>query len=445
MEVVKSKSNQLGFVEKALESLDTALAYAEGMVRTGVLPKHYYDANGKPKEGSTQSCLLVIQMGREVGMSNLQAIQQIVPVGNLLSIKGDGAKALIMSSGLVEFWKEEEIGQNDNFGFKITAKRRDTQEEKSTTFTIADAKRAGLWVTDEMVNKNQSLKYGAWFKYPKRMLRYRALGFISRDLFSDVLQGMVTLEEAEDYGKESTKVEVQTAAGQSITTNGDTATQEKMEVAAEKATAKTRAAVSKPKEESKPIEKVQEPEVVETKVNAPSPKQEVPAQSDFAQKLEALEEKDLNAFVKDNKNDVIALLDSEFKKQGFKDMADFFAATKTGTVTLRIAGIALWYLRPQGKGYKQFCMDHFSEVVHPALPPIVIKDPEPVQEEGSGKFLIPPAPRDFDQSGYVLEVIVGQGKDSAQGEEFATQNGFKDFEDFLANANEAQIERFLTQ
>ena len=202
--LVKSDTNQLGFVEQSLQNLDKALVYAKGLVDSKMLPKHYYEDNGTPKPNAAQSALLVIQMGREIGLSTLQSIQQIVPVQGMLSLKGDGAKALIRGSGKVKEWKEEFFGEGDGYGYKITSTRKDTGETLSTVFTIEDAKRAGLWITDKMAETNPKLKYSAWYKYGKsRMLKYRCLGFHSRDMYSDVLQGVMTLEEAEDYATDN--------------------------------------------------------------------------------------------------------------------------------------------------------------------------------------------------------------------------------------------------
>jgi hypothetical protein len=55
-------------------------------------------------------------------------------------------------------------------------------------FSVEDAKRAGLWG-----------KQGPWTAYPKRMLSMRARGFAIRDCFADVLKGLITAEEAQDY------------------------------------------------------------------------------------------------------------------------------------------------------------------------------------------------------------------------------------------------------
>jgi hypothetical protein len=58
----------------------------------------------------------------------------------------------------------------------------------TVSFSVSDAKRAGLWG-----------KSGPWANYPERMLKYRARGFCLRDAFPDVLKGLITIEEANDY------------------------------------------------------------------------------------------------------------------------------------------------------------------------------------------------------------------------------------------------------
>jgi hypothetical protein len=68
------------------------------------------------------------------------------------------------------------------------AKRRGYERPTLTSFSVADAKKAGLWG-----------KSGPWTQYPKRMLQLRARGFALRDAFPDVLKGLVTAEEAQDY------------------------------------------------------------------------------------------------------------------------------------------------------------------------------------------------------------------------------------------------------
>jgi hypothetical protein len=215
-----SQSNELStvnnstpaFVQDATNSLGKMEAYATMLIKSGLVPKHFYeldqyrnpikDSNGVPK-GNTAAVIMTIQHGLELGMSITQSLQQIVPVNGLMSVKGDAAKALIMKSGLCKEWIEEEVGSGDDFGLKITSTRKDGQKI-SRTFTIKDAKRAGLWIDDAMVAKNEKLRHSPWYKYQSRMLRYRALGFMARDLYGDVLQNMYTEDEARDLNEDNT-------------------------------------------------------------------------------------------------------------------------------------------------------------------------------------------------------------------------------------------------
>lgn len=199
------------FVQEKLNSLAGALEYAQTLLKSGIAPAHFYHkgSDGKPdySKGKPEAVVIVLQYGSEIGMSPMQALQQIVPVNNLVSVKGDGAKALIQRSGKLASWQETEVGTvgKDDWGFKIEATRKDTGEKGSSTFTVADAKRAGLWVDDAAVSRSAGLKYSPWYRHPKRMLKYRALGFLARDLFPDVLSGIYTEEEANDMNTDNTK------------------------------------------------------------------------------------------------------------------------------------------------------------------------------------------------------------------------------------------------
>jgi hypothetical protein len=207
-------NNTPAFIQDATNSLEKMEAYASMLIKSGLVPKHFYeldtyrnpvkDANGVLK-GNTSAVIMTIQHGLELGMSITQSLQQIVPVNGLMSVKGDAAKALIMKSGLCKEWIEEEIQAGDDSGTKITSTRKDGQK-MSRTFTIKDAKRAGLWIDDAMVAKNEKLRHSPWYKYQSRMLRYRALGFIARDLYGDVLQNMYTEDEARDLNEDNTVV-----------------------------------------------------------------------------------------------------------------------------------------------------------------------------------------------------------------------------------------------
>jgi hypothetical protein len=137
-----------------------------------------------------ESCLIAIEMGLEVGLQPMQAIQNIAVINGRPSVWGDAAKALVEASGLcVDFaeWFEGTEGKDD-YRAICEVKRAGRSRPVRWEFSIADAKRAMLWG-----------KAGPWTQYPKRMLQMRARGFAIRDGFPDVMRGLALAEESQDY------------------------------------------------------------------------------------------------------------------------------------------------------------------------------------------------------------------------------------------------------
>ena len=79
-------------------------------------------------------------------------------------------------------------GEGDSLTAVCEAKRQGYPSPSVSRFSVADAKKAGLWG-----------KSGPWTQYPSRMLQLRARGFALRNAFADALRGLVTAEEAQDY------------------------------------------------------------------------------------------------------------------------------------------------------------------------------------------------------------------------------------------------------
>jgi hypothetical protein len=142
----------------------------------------------KDFKGKPESCLLAIQHGSEVGLSPMQSLQSIAVINGRPTIWGDAALALVQSSPACEYIKEYIEGEGDQAFAVCEVKRRGYPAPTVSTFSIFDAKRAGL-----------AGKSGPWTQYPMRMLALRARGFALRNAFADALRGLVTAEEAQDY------------------------------------------------------------------------------------------------------------------------------------------------------------------------------------------------------------------------------------------------------
>jgi hypothetical protein len=204
--LVKKTSNAPAFLEDSFQTLEKALNYANLLLESKLVPDHFYEKGNDNKpdytKGKPGALLMVMQHGMELGFTPTQSLQQVVPINGLLTVKGDGCKSKILHSGFCELWKEEETGsiEKEDYSIKITSKRKDTGEQISRIFSVDLAKRAGLWITKERLSGQNGYKWklSAWYKFPDRMIRYRALGFIARDLYPDVLQGSYMFEEVRD-------------------------------------------------------------------------------------------------------------------------------------------------------------------------------------------------------------------------------------------------------
>ena len=164
----------------SLSTMADALAFSTMVSKTEFAPK---DFRGKP-----EACLLAIQHGSEIGLSPMQSLQSIAVVNGRPTIYGDAALAVCLAALVCEWVTESVDGEGDRMVATCSAQRRGYPAPITSTFSVADAKAAGLWG-----------KQGPWSQYPKRMLAMRARGFALRNAFADVLRGLVTAEEAQDY------------------------------------------------------------------------------------------------------------------------------------------------------------------------------------------------------------------------------------------------------
>lgn len=142
------------------------------------------DFRGKPA-----NVLIAIQMGFELGLSPMAAIQNIAVINGRPSIWGDAMLAIVQANPRYLWHKEWIDGEGDNMTAHCQVMRRGFQDPIESKFSVADAKTAKLWGNE---------KKDPWLKFPKRMLQMRARGFALRDAFADALRGLFLAEEARD-------------------------------------------------------------------------------------------------------------------------------------------------------------------------------------------------------------------------------------------------------
>jgi hypothetical protein len=172
---------QQGF---APTTLTEAMTFSEMLAKSQMVPKAY---QGKPED-----VLVAMQWGRELGLAPLQALQNIACINGKPSVYGDAAMALVQASHVCEDIEEFFEGEDTPNPVAVCIAQRRGRKAVKATFSLEDAKRAGLWG-----------KPGPWQAYPKRMMQMRARGFALRDAFPDVLKGLITAEEAQDFPSEA--------------------------------------------------------------------------------------------------------------------------------------------------------------------------------------------------------------------------------------------------
>jgi len=161
-------------------NITEAIKFSEMLSKSQMVPKQY---QGKPED-----ILVAVQWGYEVGLAPMQALQNIAVINGKPSVYGDAAMALVLASPVCEGIEETIEGEGTENPVAVCTARRRGRAPVAAKFSVSDAKRAGLWG-----------KQGPWTAYPKRMLAMRARGFALRDAFADVLKGLITAEEAQDY------------------------------------------------------------------------------------------------------------------------------------------------------------------------------------------------------------------------------------------------------
>jgi hypothetical protein len=159
-------------------TMEELFIFAKAVINSGLAPRDFK---------TPEAVLVAVQMGMELGLPPMAALQGIAVINGRPAVFGDAMPGIVNSSGLMEEYKDELFGEGDAMGYRVTVKRKGRSDALVRTFTVAMAKKAGLWG-----------KTGPWSQYPDRMLLMRARSWALRDAFPDVLKGMACVEEVRD-------------------------------------------------------------------------------------------------------------------------------------------------------------------------------------------------------------------------------------------------------
>jgi hypothetical protein len=179
------------------QSISEIWHVAKGVVASGLAPKSL----GKGQD-QVSAVAITIMAGMELGLKPMVALRSFTVINGRPALYGDGLIAVVRMSGKAKSVRTGCFAdQNGNLVGWCEAERADTGESSRVEFTQEDAVRAGLWQDQpfidkevwenrqKVIKKNQP-NDSPWYRYPKRMLAWRAAGYCLRELFGDVLGGI---------------------------------------------------------------------------------------------------------------------------------------------------------------------------------------------------------------------------------------------------------------
>lgn len=156
-----------------VELMTPAVELAKAVAGTEFVPKAL--------RNNPAAITAAILFGDEVGLGPMQALAKIAVIDGRPTLAAEAQRALILAAGH-SIWIEEATVTK----VTVAGRRRDADETSRFTWTLDDARRAGL------------VGRPAWKAYPRQMLLARASAELARAIFADAIGGLAATEEIEE-------------------------------------------------------------------------------------------------------------------------------------------------------------------------------------------------------------------------------------------------------
>lgn len=162
------------------------------------------DAQEEDSSAVEARATMIILQGMELGIPPMQALQLLAMINGRIVAHSEAVPGQLLSKGfkIAKKWRGTEY--EDDWGVTCIL-TRPTGEVFEGDFSVAKARKAGLWSPEPKIRKRgknntfyDADNDSAWHRYPDRMLWARALGFAAKDGAADVLRGLAIREEVED-------------------------------------------------------------------------------------------------------------------------------------------------------------------------------------------------------------------------------------------------------
>lgn len=178
------------------QTFEETMRISRAVVASGLAPAALI---GKLEGDDAAAAVAVaIMSGAELGLKPMVSLRSFTVINGKPALYGDGLINVVRMSGKVAYLRTGCEERNGKMVGYCEAKRLDTGEDKRVEFSQADAERAGLWQTKAVVTKwnkwdkknEEKPNDSPWYRFPQRMLAWRAAGYCLRELFGDVLGGI---------------------------------------------------------------------------------------------------------------------------------------------------------------------------------------------------------------------------------------------------------------
>lgn len=185
MNAIQSSIQQITKKESFMFSpsnIDEVIRFAEFIKHSVMVPQRF--------RGNSADIVMCMLKCLRLGLDPISGMQHIKAFNDKITMDTDAVMALVM--GNPEFEDMEETFDPVTMTATCTVKRK-RRTPVTKTFSKKDAIVARLWEKPKT----------PWIEYPTRMLQMRARGFALRDMFNDVIEGILPYEEVADYNMEN--------------------------------------------------------------------------------------------------------------------------------------------------------------------------------------------------------------------------------------------------
>jgi predicted secreted protein len=181
------------------QTFEETFRISRAVVSAGLAPSALIGK--KTGDDAASAVAVAIMSGAELGLKPMVALRSFTVINGKPALYGDGLINVVRQSGKVAYLRTGCEVRGDQMVGWCEAKRNDTDEDKRVEFSQADAERAGLWQSEALIRKqiwengnkiwkDNQPNDSPWYRFPQRMLAWRAAGYCLRELFGDVLGGI---------------------------------------------------------------------------------------------------------------------------------------------------------------------------------------------------------------------------------------------------------------